>query len=819
METHPDLKPSHPAEASKPKPKSNADAVRPAPASSAIPRNAVNASIVGTGNNVTPAATSSTASLQKWAPRRFGDQVISVAKNLPKLVIIRGLDEIKGTEVVSGDLKEVATNYNLKGITVPQRNEKLKEISEASSSGSPKRAQIQRQKNEVATDYELKGKKVPHTNEKLKELSEASSSSSSKPTQKEKKVPHTNEKLKELSEASSSSSKPTQKGEKVPHTNEKLKQLSEASSSSFSKPTPVLGQQNEKGKKVPHTNEKLKELSEASSSSSLKQTQGLGQLNETGKRIPQPAKKIKEISGASSSNSPTRTQVSRDLKEKKEIRSQEANEKWKKLPEAVKYLRNFLQKNVPMDEIKGIVDIEELKSLHNDLARYLEQEPELGNAFATVEVSSESDKCDPQQPLQIGQNLELLPDKKLSDGKNQDNNILWGTYKVPTAVKRIRKADYDMNAEKIQILIKDLKYHPNLVRCFGVTSDKVWSYVAMETAYYLDETSFNLDELVQLANSNHVVTNDRLNVVKKIVGKFELIPKNGSPIPDLLRTVMREVLSGLVHLHDTLGISHGDLKPQNIRIIKEGSLWHVKLSDMGIKTGSGTLDRQACRDHGNHIWVDDMHAYGRILCYCITGISEFGDCKTITKKRDSLLENNPEARHLFLCLTSTNPTERLTAKEALRYLPFSDPKEKLLFLLNTCKKVYDFGDRDLRNELETISSKVIVGKWKGEDVREWNERIDADIINYAIEQLKKYSPDSTYKYDSLPELLRLIRNTYNHYGRCPPKIKRRGPDLKALGGRGARRAAACWTAVQCHSMGSTALQKSARGCSRHNGSA
>ncbi|XP_024029803.1 serine/threonine-protein kinase/endoribonuclease IRE1b [Morus notabilis] len=484
-----------------------------------------------------------------------------------------------------------------------------------------------------------------------------------------------------------------------------------------------------------------------------------------------------------------------------------------------------------------------------------EQEQELTIAFSAVEVLSESDKCDPQQPQQIGQKLELLPDKKLSEGKNHDNIILRGTYKVPTAVKRLCKADYDMNSKKIHILIKELKYHPNLVRYYGVIPYEECFYVAMEQEYYFDETSFNLDELVQLdlANSNpsEVVANDRLKVVKNIVGKFELIPKNGCPIPDLSWTVMRKVLCGLVHLH-ALGISHGDLKPQNIRIIKEGSLWYVKLSDMGIKTGSGILDRQACRDHGNHIWVDDMHTFGGIFSYCITGISEFGDWKTITKKRDSLLENYPEARHLFLCLTSKNPTERLTAKEALCHSHFWDPKEKLLFLLDTYKRVFDFEGKHLRNELETISSKVIEGKWKGEHVQEWNNRIDADIMNYAIDQLEKYCPNNTYKFKSLPELLRFIRHTYIHYGKCPPNIQKsigsldegfynyfesRFPNLlievytgveKWCGKenvapvcslRGPRRATERWIAVQRHSMGSTALRKSVPGCSRHNGSA
>jgi len=43
---------------------------------------------------------------------------------------------------------------------------------------------------------------------------------------------------------------------------------------------------------------------------------------------------------------------------------------------------------------------------------------------------------------------------------------------------------------------------------------------------------------------------------------------------------LRGIVAGVVHLHK-LGIIHGNLKPQNVLIIKDRSLC-VKLSDMGI---------------------------------------------------------------------------------------------------------------------------------------------------------------------------------------------------------------------------------------------
>ncbi|XP_042988601.1 serine/threonine-protein kinase/endoribonuclease IRE1a-like [Carya illinoinensis] len=71
----------------------------------------------------------------------------------------------------------------------------------------------------------------------------------------------------------------------------------------------------------------------------------------------------------------------------------------------------------------------------------------------------------------------------------------------------------------------------------------------------------------------------RLESMKSRMSGINLWKANGRPSPLLLK-MMRDVVSGLVHLHE-LGIIHRDLNPQNVLIVKERSLC-AKLSNMGI---------------------------------------------------------------------------------------------------------------------------------------------------------------------------------------------------------------------------------------------
>ncbi|XP_024029805.1 serine/threonine-protein kinase/endoribonuclease IRE1a [Morus notabilis] len=431
------------------------------------------------------------------------------------------------------------------------------------------------------------------------------------------------------------------------------------------------------------------------------------------------------------------------------------------------------------------------------------EDEKTSNVSANIEVSSKSDGCEQLRRQKIGENLEFLPDKKICESRKEGINIIFeGNYKVPGAVKRLPKADYDVDANKIKLLTTQSQYLPNVVRYYGMECDDDQECFYLVTEQQNWGTTFNLDELIKtdlaintnsfeavtedgLSSTSVAVLDDRLEAVKNIVGDFNLIPENGGRIPDLSYTLLREVLYGLVQLNDIMEISHGELKPENILIIKKESSWRVRLSDIDISKKPPTKSYNksysylsgfipARNDRGIQIGVDDMYAFGKLFSYCITGRSEFGDWRTVTNKRGSSLLNYPEAYQLYCCLSSRNPAESLTAKEALHHPHFWDPEKKLAFLRDSYNKVYEFEhSTGLLKELDSISWKVIEGKWKGENVKTWNKRIDGEIVDYAEDQLRKYSnPDSTYKYKSFPELLRFIRHMFVHYGRHPQNIQK-----------------------------------------------
>ncbi|WP_282701347.1 serine/threonine-protein kinase [Streptomyces sp. CC219B] len=75
----------------------------------------------------------------------------------------------------------------------------------------------------------------------------------------------------------------------------------------------------------------------------------------------------------------------------------------------------------------------------------------------------------------------------------------------------------------------------------------------------------------------------------------ELLEREGELPPDEGERILTEVCEGLAHLHG-LGWVHGDLKPDNVLLMKDGS---VRLSDFGL---AAELDGT----HGTHAWIPPL---------------------------------------------------------------------------------------------------------------------------------------------------------------------------------------------------------------------
>ncbi|KAJ0098238.1 hypothetical protein Patl1_29292 [Pistacia atlantica] len=366
--------------------------------------------------------------------------------------------------------------------------------------------------------------------------------------------------------------------------------------------------------------------------------------------------------------------------------------------------------------------------------------------------------------------------------------VLEGIYEGrPVAVKRLVRAHHDVAFKEIQNLIASDR-HPNIVRWYGVENDQDFVYLSLERC------TCSLADLIQICShsSHNSVFSDeqaskamieyklRLNSVKGMMQGLKLWKANGHPSPILLK-LMRDIVCGLVHLHE-LGIIHRDLKPQNVLIMKERSLC-AKLSDMGISrrllgdmsslghhaTGNGSSGWQAPEQllHGRQTRAIDLFSLGCVLFFCLTGGKHpFGDNLerdiNITKNKMDLLLVSfiPEAEDLISSLLNPDPQLRPSALEVLRHPLFWNSETRLSFLRDTSDRV-ELEDREtysnLLRALESTASVALGTKW--------NERIEpaflANIGHYR-----------RYKFDSVRDLLRVMRNKLNHYRELPKEIQK-----------------------------------------------
>ncbi|KAH0681506.1 hypothetical protein KY284_022591 [Solanum tuberosum] len=380
----------------------------------------------------------------------------------------------------------------------------------------------------------------------------------------------------------------------------------------------------------------------------------------------------------------------------------------------------------------------------------------------------------------------LVSNTEIAKGSN-GTIVLEGIYDGrPVAVKRLIQTHHEVALKEIQNLIAS-DQHPNIVRWYGVEYDQDFVYLALERctcSLYEFISSVTSSYQKQFSGNNQdagCLSDCTVKVQWKSGDKddFPLWKPSGYPSAHLLK-LMRDMVHGLAHLHE-LGIVHRDLKPQNILIVKERSV-SAKLSDMGISkhlagdmssltknsTGSGSSGWQAPEQlrHERQTRAVDLFSLGCVLFFCITGGKHpYGDSferdvNIVNNQKDLfLIENIPEAADLISALLHPNPELRPKAVEILHHPFFWNSEMRLSFLRDASDRV-ELEDREdgseLLGALESVKTVALGGLW--------NDKMDSAFIN----DIGRYR---RYKYDSVRDLLRVIRNKLNHYRELSKEIQ------------------------------------------------
>ncbi|KAL9811359.1 putative serine/threonine-protein kinase/endoribonuclease IRE1b IRE1 family [Arabidopsis thaliana] len=373
----------------------------------------------------------------------------------------------------------------------------------------------------------------------------------------------------------------------------------------------------------------------------------------------------------------------------------------------------------------------------------------------------------------------FVSNKEIAKGSN-GTVVLEGSYEGRlVAVKRLVQSHHDVAQKEILNLMASDK-HSNIVRWYGVDQDEHFIYISLELcACSLNDLIYASSALLENPMASNSIHSIQINPIFENGKGVELWKENGHPSPVLLK-LMRDIVAGLVHLHD-IGIVHRDLKPQNVLIVKNSSVC-AKLSDMGISkrlpadtsaltrnsTGSGSSGWQAPEQLRNERQTRavDLFSLGCVLFFCMTGGKHpYGDnyerdVNVLNDQKDLfLIESLPEAVHLLTGLLNPDPNLRPRAQDVMHHPLFWNSDMRLSFLRDASDRV-ELENREegsqLLAALESTAAVTLNGRW--------DEKLDSIFLD----NIGRYR---RYKFDSIRDLLRVIRNKLNHYRELPKELQ------------------------------------------------
>ncbi|KAM9972384.1 hypothetical protein ACTFIW_007444 [Dictyostelium discoideum] len=334
------------------------------------------------------------------------------------------------------------------------------------------------------------------------------------------------------------------------------------------------------------------------------------------------------------------------------------------------------------------------------------------------------------------------------------------------AVKRMLSQFVKFADREVSILIHSDE-HTNVVRYYAKEEDDEFIYLAISFCQK------SLDMYVQQTLSLQISPTDSPSIQSSNNNGGGGNNNNQIIIDNKTKQMIFELFKGLEHLH-SLNIVHRDIKPHNVLIDPNN---RVKISDMGLGKLLDNDDQSLTFTSDSHGWQPaeylngtnrntkkvDIFSLGCVVYYLLTGAHPFGHRynreKNVLKGKFDIdqIKHLPDIHQLVNSMIQFEPEKRPDIGECINHPFFWEVHKKLSFLV-AASDYLEFEKPTSPLNLEIDSHVDLVTDGSGD----WWLKIDQVLID-NIGRYRKYNGKS------IRDLLRVIRNKFNHYRDLSPE--------------------------------------------------
>lgn len=214
----------------------------------------------------------------------------------------------------------------------------------------------------------------------------------------------------------------------------------------------------------------------------------------------------------------------------------------------------------------------------------------------------------------------IVPELKLSANKSYKNKSDFNKYNK--SYTNILKNKHGFSMFKIKFMDPEKYWKKSdiigfgsfgkIFKCTNVEDDKpaAMKILNIDEDLALDQLLIEL-EIMNKCNHKNIVQfydafmhNDKIYIIMEYcaLGSLETLINdlNRNLTENEIKSIVKQILEGLLYLHENLFVIHRDIKAANILVSKDGT---IKLADFGVSTKNQYLEQKKSTFTGSPYWV------------------------------------------------------------------------------------------------------------------------------------------------------------------------------------------------------------------------